>query len=192
MSELCRPERAGSRSEPLNSPNDVVVKSDDSVWSTDPPFGIQGNYEGCATGLGSKAQLMTRAYAARVQNLREPRCQLRDRARRRRASRKPSSNRRREAPLAPHASRPKLSGAEHPGSRIKAWARNNITRASATRAAFVLVQLAAVLPGRAVEPASTGAEEAALVGEAEQVRRLTKRKMQPAEVLLREFAARVV
>jgi len=31
---------------PLNSPNDVVVKSDDSVWFTDPPFGILGNYEG--------------------------------------------------------------------------------------------------------------------------------------------------
>jgi len=26
--------------------NDVVVKSDDSVWFTDPPFGILGNYEG--------------------------------------------------------------------------------------------------------------------------------------------------
>ena len=31
---------------PLNSPNDVVVKSDDSVWFTDPPFGILSNYEG--------------------------------------------------------------------------------------------------------------------------------------------------
>jgi gluconolactonase len=31
---------------PLNSPNDIVVKSDDSVWFTDPPFGILGNYEG--------------------------------------------------------------------------------------------------------------------------------------------------
>src|SRR5215467_1433070 len=31
---------------PLNSPNDVVVKSDDSVWFTDPPFGVLGNYEG--------------------------------------------------------------------------------------------------------------------------------------------------
>jgi gluconolactonase len=30
----------------LNSPNDVVVKSDGSVWFTDPPFGILGNYEG--------------------------------------------------------------------------------------------------------------------------------------------------
>src|SRR3989442_4874017 len=31
---------------PINSHNDVVVKSDDSVWFTDPPFGILGNYEG--------------------------------------------------------------------------------------------------------------------------------------------------
>jgi gluconolactonase len=31
---------------PLNSPNDVVVKSDDSVWFTDPPFGILSDYEG--------------------------------------------------------------------------------------------------------------------------------------------------
>jgi gluconolactonase len=31
---------------PLNSPNDVVVKSDGAVWFTDPAFGILGNYEG--------------------------------------------------------------------------------------------------------------------------------------------------
>src|ERR1700681_3537908 len=31
---------------PLNSPNDLVVKSDGSIWFTDPPMGIQGNYEG--------------------------------------------------------------------------------------------------------------------------------------------------
>ncbi len=31
---------------PLNSPNDVVVKSDDSVWFTDPPYGIANNYNG--------------------------------------------------------------------------------------------------------------------------------------------------
>jgi gluconolactonase len=31
---------------PLNSPNDVVCKSDGSVWFTDPPFGILGFYEG--------------------------------------------------------------------------------------------------------------------------------------------------
>src|SRR5579883_2035956 len=30
----------------LNSPNDVVVKSDDTIWFTDPPFGIRSNYEG--------------------------------------------------------------------------------------------------------------------------------------------------
>lgn len=30
----------------LSSPNDVVVKSDNSVWFSDPPFGILGNYEG--------------------------------------------------------------------------------------------------------------------------------------------------
>jgi gluconolactonase len=34
---------AGKR---LNSPNDVVVKSDGSVWFTDPTFGILGHYEG--------------------------------------------------------------------------------------------------------------------------------------------------
>jgi gluconolactonase len=31
---------------PLNSPNDVVVKSDDSIWFSDPEFGISGHYEG--------------------------------------------------------------------------------------------------------------------------------------------------
>jgi gluconolactonase len=31
---------------PLNSPNDVVCKSDGSIWFTDPPFGILGHYEG--------------------------------------------------------------------------------------------------------------------------------------------------
>jgi len=31
---------------PLNSPNDVVVKSDDSIWFTDPPFGLLSDYEG--------------------------------------------------------------------------------------------------------------------------------------------------
>jgi gluconolactonase len=30
----------------LNAPNDIVVKSDDSVWFTDPLFGILGNWEG--------------------------------------------------------------------------------------------------------------------------------------------------
>jgi gluconolactonase len=34
------------RGKRLNSPNDVVVKSDDSVWFTDPPYGILSDYEG--------------------------------------------------------------------------------------------------------------------------------------------------
>lgn len=43
---------------PLNSPNDVVVKSDDSVWFTDPPFGILGDYEGHA----AKSEQPTNVY----------------------------------------------------------------------------------------------------------------------------------
>jgi gluconolactonase len=31
---------------PLNAPNDVVVKSDGSIWFTDPGYGIMFNYEG--------------------------------------------------------------------------------------------------------------------------------------------------
>jgi gluconolactonase len=31
---------------PLNSPNDIVVHPDGSIWFTDPTYGIQGNYEG--------------------------------------------------------------------------------------------------------------------------------------------------
>ena len=30
----------------LNSPNDVVVKSDGTIWFTDPPYGIMSNEEG--------------------------------------------------------------------------------------------------------------------------------------------------
>jgi gluconolactonase len=30
----------------FNSPNDIVCKTDGSIWFTDPPFGIGGNYEG--------------------------------------------------------------------------------------------------------------------------------------------------
>jgi gluconolactonase len=35
-----------SQGKRLSSPNDVVVKSDGSIWFTDPPFGILGWYEG--------------------------------------------------------------------------------------------------------------------------------------------------
>jgi gluconolactonase len=31
---------------PLNSPNDIVVHPEGSIWFTDPPYGILGNYEG--------------------------------------------------------------------------------------------------------------------------------------------------
>ncbi len=31
---------------PLNSPNDVVVKSDGTIWFSDPPYGLNTDYEG--------------------------------------------------------------------------------------------------------------------------------------------------
>lgn len=34
------------RGKKLNSPNDVVVKSDGTIWFTDPPYGILSDYEG--------------------------------------------------------------------------------------------------------------------------------------------------
>src|SRR5216683_2060013 len=34
----------------LNSPNDIVVKSDDSIWFTDPAYGIDTDYEGDRAG----------------------------------------------------------------------------------------------------------------------------------------------
>ncbi|TAM11151.1 MAG: SMP-30/gluconolactonase/LRE family protein [Nevskiaceae bacterium] len=34
------------RGKRLNSPNDVVVKSDGTIWFSDPPYGIQTDYEG--------------------------------------------------------------------------------------------------------------------------------------------------
>jgi len=43
---------------PLNSPNDLVVKSDGSVWFTDPVFGIASNYE----GTRSEPELPTNVY----------------------------------------------------------------------------------------------------------------------------------
>ena len=43
---------------PLNSPNDIVCKSDGSIWFTDPPFGILGYYEGHA----DKVELPTNVY----------------------------------------------------------------------------------------------------------------------------------
>src|SRR5262245_58244576 len=42
----------------LNSPNDVVVKSDGTIWFTDPTFGILGNYE----GYKSEPEIDTNVY----------------------------------------------------------------------------------------------------------------------------------
>ena len=42
----------------LNSPNDIVCKSDGSAWFTDPSFGILGNYE----GTKAEAELPTNVY----------------------------------------------------------------------------------------------------------------------------------
>ena len=42
----------------LNAPNDVVVKSDGSVWFTDPGYGILGHYE----GEEAEFELPTRVY----------------------------------------------------------------------------------------------------------------------------------
>ncbi len=43
---------------PLNSPNDLCVKSDNSIWFSDPPYGIQTDYEGGRR----KSELPTRIY----------------------------------------------------------------------------------------------------------------------------------
>src|SRR5262249_36325754 len=53
-------------------------------------------------------------------------------------------------------------------------------------------QLIAVLPGRDLEPALAGAEEAALVGVAQKIGRLAQRQMQPPQRLAGELAARSV
>ena len=43
---------------PLNSPNDIICKSDESIWFTDPVFGILGYYE----GLQAEAHLTSNVY----------------------------------------------------------------------------------------------------------------------------------
>ena len=49
---------------PLNSPNDIVCKSDGSIWFTDPPFGILGFYEGYV----AQPQLPTNVYRVDPRN----------------------------------------------------------------------------------------------------------------------------
>jgi gluconolactonase len=43
---------------PLNSPNDIAVHPDGSIWFTDPTYGIQGNYE----GFQAKSEIKDAAY----------------------------------------------------------------------------------------------------------------------------------
>ncbi len=49
------------RGKRLNSPNDVVVKSDGTIWFTDPPYGILSDYEGHKT-----ASELERCYVFRL------------------------------------------------------------------------------------------------------------------------------
>ncbi|HET6485777.1 MAG TPA: SMP-30/gluconolactonase/LRE family protein [Spirochaetia bacterium] len=49
------------RGKRLNSPNDVVVKSDGSIWFSDPPYGILTDYEG-----HKSAQEQDRCYVFRL------------------------------------------------------------------------------------------------------------------------------
>jgi len=48
----------------FNSPNDVVVKSDGSVWFTDPSYGIDSDYEGDAASSEIDAQRVYRITPA--------------------------------------------------------------------------------------------------------------------------------
>ena len=47
---------------PLNSPNDIVCKSDGSIWFTDPVFGILGNYE----GIKAEPELESNVYLSLI------------------------------------------------------------------------------------------------------------------------------
>ncbi len=49
----------------LNSPNDVVVKSDGTVWFTDPPYGILTDYEGYKSPLEQDGCYVYRADPGR-------------------------------------------------------------------------------------------------------------------------------
>lgn len=49
----------------LNSPNDVVVKSDGTVWFTDPNYGIMSNYEGFKADMEQDGCYVFRADPAK-------------------------------------------------------------------------------------------------------------------------------
>ncbi|MGZ5912615.1 MAG: SMP-30/gluconolactonase/LRE family protein [Reyranella sp.] len=69
---VSRTEHDGSRSvlashfegKRFNSPNDVVVKSDGSIWFTDPSYGIDSDYEGDASANEIGAQRVYRIDAS--------------------------------------------------------------------------------------------------------------------------------
>jgi len=52
----------------FNSPNDVVVKSDGSIWFTDPSYGIDSDYEGVAapSEIGSRNVYRIDAHDGRI------------------------------------------------------------------------------------------------------------------------------
>ena len=58
----------------LNSPNDVVVKSDGSIWFTDPPFGLLGYYEGEKIRAGTAGQRLSRRWPDRRDHCGGRRC----------------------------------------------------------------------------------------------------------------------
>ena len=95
----------------LNSPNDVVVKSDGSVWFTDPTFGILGYYEGHKAESENKPAVYRLDAADR---------QAHHDGRRRRRPQRPRLLARREEALrrglarraAPHDRRPTTSSAD--------------------------------------------------------------------------------
>src|SRR6516225_9633691 len=79
------------------------------------------------------------------------------------------------------------------GAKVLILARRVETRTalkSATRCKPV--QLSTILPRRELEPALAGAKETPLIGETEHIGRLRKRQIEPAEILLRQFAPGVV
>ena len=57
-------------SQRLNSPNDVVVKSDGTIWFTDPPYGIIDPYSGLSgrIGTGGQLRLLLRSRQRSTQN----------------------------------------------------------------------------------------------------------------------------
>jgi gluconolactonase len=55
----------------FNSPNDVVVKSDDSIWFSDPSYGIDSNYEGylSASEIGDRCVYRVDARTGEVRKV---------------------------------------------------------------------------------------------------------------------------